>query len=89
MAQPFREAKSGNYFVSFSLEGKRYKRSTGSRNLADARRAQGIIGGRVSQLKAGLTQVPEGVTVEDFIFEGRTTPADGATPRTPGDLIDR
>jgi hypothetical protein len=62
MPKPYLDANSGNYFVSFSLKGKRYKRSTGSSRQAEARRAQRIVDGRLGQLKAGLAQVPRPAT---------------------------
>jgi len=74
MPDPFREPKSGNYFMSFSYLGKRYKRSTGSEDLGAARRAQKIVDGRVAQLKAGLVAVPAGVPLAEFVFDGRTEP---------------
>ncbi len=74
MPDPFREPKSGNYFVSFSHMGRRYKRSTGSFDLSAARRAQRIIDGRIAQLKAGLVNVPAGVSLPQFVFDGRTEP---------------
>jgi len=74
MPDPFVEPKSGNYFVSFSHMGKRYKRSTGSAGLSAARRAQRIIDGRVAQLKAGLVTLPAGVGLPEFVFDGRTEP---------------
>jgi len=72
MAEPFKDSKSGNYFVSFSYGGRRHKRSTGGSDLSRARRRQRIIDGRVEQLKAGLIQVPDGVSVAEFVFDGKT-----------------
>ena len=60
MAKPSKDAKSGDFFVSFSFKGKRHKRSTGSASLSDAR--------------AGLLSVPDGVEVADFVFDGKTAP---------------
>jgi integrase len=78
MPEPFVDSKSGNYFVSFSFKGRRYKRSTGCGNLTAAKRTQRIVDGRVSELKTGLTVVPEGVDIADFIFEGKQQPDPGA-----------
>ncbi len=74
MAKPFKDAKSGNYFVSFSFKAKRYKRTTASASLAEAKRTQRIIDGKVAQLKAGLLRVPDGVGAADFVFDGKTAP---------------
>ena len=88
MAEPFKEAKSGNYFVSVAYKGKRYKRSTGSPDLARARRAQRILDGKVEQLKAGLAQVPEGVPVRDFIFYDKAKPDEDSKSPDLSSLID-
>jgi hypothetical protein len=74
MGKPFPEKKSGHYFVSFSYGGRRFKRSTGSSSLQVARRAQAIVDGRVTELKTGLSQVPEGICVGEYVFEGRREP---------------
>jgi len=74
MAEPFLNNASGNYYVSFSWKGRRYKRSTGTSNPAAARRAQRIVDGKLEQLKAGLLRLPDGVSIADFVFNGRTEP---------------
>lgn len=72
--EPLRDAKSENYFISFSYQGRRHKRSTGSSGLPATRRAQAIVDGKVAQLKVGLIQVPEGVGVAELIFDGKQQP---------------
>jgi integrase len=89
MAQPFKDPKSGRFFVSFSYRNKRYKRSTGSSSLATARRAQRIIDGRVSQLKAGLASLPAGVKVEEFVFDDKQTPDEPSEALTVAGFIDQ
>jgi hypothetical protein len=73
IAQPFKDPKSGRFFVSFSYRDKRYKRSTGSTSLSAAKRAQRIIDGRVAQLKAGLASLPAGVKAEEFVLDNKET----------------
>jgi len=89
MAQPFKDPKSGNFFVSFSYRNKRYKRSTGSSSLAAAKRTQRIIDGRASQLKAGLVSLPAGVKVEEFVFDNKLTPDEPSESLTVGGFIDQ
>jgi len=88
---PFRDPKSGSYYVSFSYQGRRHKRSIGSGNLSAARRTQSIIDGKVQQLKARLVEVPEGITVPDFVFDGKTEPdlPDARTPLALTTFIDQ
>ena len=88
MPEPFRNNDSGNYYISFSYQGTRYKRSAGTSNLAAARRAQKIVDGRVEQLKAGLIEVPDGVSLPEFVFDGKTEPDRSTTLTSALSLID-
>jgi len=88
MAEPFKEKKSGNYFVSFCYKGRRFKRSTGSPDLARARRRHRLVDGKVEQLKAGLVELPAGVSVADFVFDGKTEADDEAAPAAMAVLLD-
>lgn len=74
MPEPFQDAKSRKYYISFSWNGQRHKRSTGSSNLEAARRAQRIVNGKVEQLKAGLIRAPHSVAVSEFIFDDKQEP---------------
>jgi integrase len=76
--KPFRDEKSGRFYLSFSYRGRRYKRSAGTKSKSAAERSQRIIDGRVEELNSGLVSLPQGVTVPAFVFDGRTTSAPGA-----------
>lgn len=82
MPEPFKDCKSGKYYVSFSFRGQRFKRSTGTENLSRARRLQRIIDGRVEELKSGLAEVPHGVSLPDYVFDNQTEPDPDEEPES-------
>lgn len=71
MKRLWQDPKSKFYFVSFYFKGIRYKKSTHATDLRSANTAQRTVNARLAPLNEGIKVLPEGVTVAEYVFEGK------------------